>query len=146
MTLLPFVANACFFLCRDLHDSYGERGLRILLFPCNQFGSQEPGSNQTIANFVEDKLEDKAGAAGRAFDLYEKLEVNGQGETPIYTWCKSRAVGIMGTTSVKWNFTKFIVQRDGISVQRFSPTTSPASLASDIERALEDHREPPGKQ
>ena len=89
----------------------------------------KPGCNSDIKAFVEARQ-------GGVFDLYEKLEVNGKGETPLYTWCKSRATGLV-TNSIKWNFTKFLVRRDGVTVTRYGPMTSPAAIASDIAKAID---------
>lgn len=107
-----------------LWRQYGPQGLVVLGFPCNQFGGQEPGGADEIAEFCELNF-------GVSFPLFGKLEVNGPGESPLYTWLKQAEPG-----DVEWNFAKFLVGRDGQVVARFSPDTQPADLARDITAAL----------
>ena len=107
-----------------LWRQYGPQGLVVLGFPCNQFGGQEPGGADEIAEFCEVNF-------GVSFPLFGKLEVNGPGESPLYTWLKQAEPG-----DVEWNFAKFLVGRDGQVVARFSPDTPPADLARDITAAL----------
>jgi glutathione peroxidase len=112
-----------------LHKKYGEQGFEVLAFPCNQFGGQEPGSADEIAEFCKVNF-------GLSFPLMAKVEVNGAGEAPLYGWLKSEAPGLMGTKAVKWNFTKFLIGRDGKVVKRYAPTDKPESIAKDIEKLL----------
>ena len=112
-----------------LWKQYGERGFEVLAFPCNQFGGQEPGTADQIEEFCKVNF-------GLSFPLMAKIEVNGAGETPLYSWLKSEAPGVMGTKSIKWNFTKFLIDRDGKVVRRYAPTDKPESIARDIEKLL----------
>ena len=111
-----------------LHKKYGERGLVVLGFPCDQFAHQEPGADAEIAAFCERNY-------GVSFPVMAKVEVNGPGTHPVFAFLKRRARGLFGS-SVKWNFTKFLVSRDGRKVRRFSPATEPARLESLIEAEL----------
>jgi glutathione peroxidase len=108
---------------------YGERGFEVLAFPCNQFGGQEPGSDEQIEVFCKVNF-------GLSFPLYAKVDVNGDQAIPLYQWLKAEAPGIMGTRAIKWNFTKFLIGRDGKVVARYAPTDKPASIAGDIEKLL----------
>ncbi len=112
-----------------LWKQYGERGFEVLAFPCNQFGGQEPGTADQIEEFCKVNF-------GLSFPLMAKVEVNGPNETPLYSWLKSEAPGVMGTKSIKWNFTKFLIDRDGKVVRRYGPTDKPQSIAKDIEKLL----------
>ena len=112
-----------------LYKKYGDKGFEVLAFPCNQFGGQEPGSADEIAEFCKVNF-------GLSFPLMAKIEVNGPGETPLYSWLKSEAPGLMGTRSIKWNFTKFLIDRQGNVVKRYAPTDKPASIERDIEKLL----------
>ena len=112
-----------------LYQKYKDQGFEIMAFPCNQFGGQEPGSADEIAEFCKVNF-------GLSFPLMAKVEVNGAGEAPLYSWLKSEAPGLMGTKSIKWNFTKFLIGRDGKVVRRYAPTDKPESLAKDIEKLL----------
>lgn len=112
-----------------LWKKYGERGFEVLAFPCNQFGGQEPGTADQIEEFCKVNF-------GLSFPLMAKVEVNGPNETPLYSWLKSEAPGVMGTKSIKWNFTKFLIDRDGKVVRRYAPTDKPESIAKDIEKLL----------
>ena len=112
-----------------LHKKFGEQGFEVLAFPCNQFGGQEPGSADEIAEFCKVNF-------GLSFPLMAKVEVNGAGEAPLYGWLKSEAPGLMGTKGIKWNFTKFLIGRDGKVVKRYAPTDKPESIAKDIEKLL----------
>lgn len=107
-----------------------EKGLVILGFPCNQFGGQEPGSAQEIGAFCEKNY-------GVTFPLFEKIDVNGADAHPLFRWLKSEAKGILGTEAIKWNFTKFLIDRHGNVVKRFAPNDTPESLRTDIERLLD---------
>ncbi|MDT0508246.1 glutathione peroxidase [Novosphingobium sp. MMS21-SN21R] len=113
----------------DLWKRYGKSGFEVLAFPCNQFGAQEPGSADEIESFCKVNF-------GLSFPLMAKIEVNGSGADPLYDWLKSEAPGVLGTKAIKWNFTKFLIDRDGKVVRRYSPTDKPASIAKDIEKLL----------
>ncbi|MCC6925379.1 glutathione peroxidase [Novosphingobium sp.] len=112
-----------------LHQKYGAQGFEVLAFPCNQFGAQEPGNADQIEEFCKVNF-------GLSFPLMAKIEVNGTNETPLYSWLKSEAPGLMGTKSIKWNFTKFLIDRQGKVVRRYAPTDKPESIAKDIEKLL----------
>ena len=108
-----------------LWREFGPRGFEVLAFPCNQFGHQEPGSADEIAEFCQVNF-------GLSFPVMGKVEVNGAGATPLYQWLKDEAPGVLGTRAIKWNFTKFLVGRDGKVVRRFAPTDKPADLREEI--------------
>ena len=112
-----------------LWKTYGPQGLVVLGFPCNQFAGQDPGSNEEIANFCSTKYD-------VSFPMMSKIEVNGAGAHPLYQHLVREAPGILGTKAIKWNFTKFLVGRDGKVRGRFAPTDAPQSLNKDIEAAL----------
>ena len=112
-----------------LHRAYQERGLRLLGFPCNQFGAQEPGGADEIAQFCQTHYE-------VTFPMFAKLEVNGPGTHPLYRALKRAAKGLLGTEKIKWNFTKFLIARDGTILKRYAPTTKPEALKAEIEREL----------
>ena len=114
---------------QQLYDKYHARGLDVLGFPCNQFGAQEPGDEQAIETFCEVNY-------GVAFPMFAKVDVNGDDAAPLYRYLKSAKPGLLGSEAIKWNFTKFLVDRDGRVVERFAPKTEPASLAADIEKLL----------
>ena len=112
-----------------LWQKYRDRGCEVIAFPCNQFGGQEPGSAEDIASFCEVNF-------GLSFPLMGKVDVNGDDAAPIWTWLKREAPGLLGSKSVKWNFTKFLIGRDGKVVRRYAPTDKPESLEKDIEALL----------
>jgi glutathione peroxidase len=112
-----------------LHQTYADRGLSVLGFPCNQFGAQEPGSNESIAEFCTTRF-------GVSFPMMAKIEVNGPSAHPLYRWLKHQAPGLLGSEAIKWNFTKFLVGRDGQVIKRYAPQEAPARLSADIEAAL----------
>lgn len=112
-----------------LWRQFGPQGFEVIAFPCNQFGHQEPGSADEIDQFCKVNF-------GLSFPLMGKIDVNGSGATPLYNWLKAEAPGVMGTKSVKWNFTKFLIGRDGAVLARYAPQHKPEALRSDIERAL----------
>lgn len=112
-----------------LHQRFAPQGLVVLGFPCNQFGGQEPGSNAQIAEFCRLNF-------GVTFPLMGKVQVNGPEAVPLYQWLSSAAPGILGSKGIKWNFTKFLVGRDGTTVRRFAPQDAPASLTEAIKQAL----------
>ena len=113
----------------DLHKNYADKGLAVLGFPCNQFGSQDPGSDSEIAGFCQMNY-------GVSFPMMSKIDVNGPAAHPLYKWLSSEAPGLLGSKSIKWNFTKFLVGKNGQVVKRYAPTDKPADLAKDIEAAL----------
>jgi glutathione peroxidase len=112
-----------------LWREFGPRGFEVLAFPCNQFGHQEPGSADEIAEFCQVNF-------GLSFPVMGKVEVNGAGATPLYQWLKDEAPGVLGTRAIKWNFTKFLVGRDGKVVRRFAPTDKPEDLREEIAALL----------
>jgi glutathione peroxidase len=132
--LIVNTASACGFTpqlggLESLHQRYGHQGLVVLGFPCNQFGNQEPGNNEEIGVFCERNF-------GVSFTLMEKIEVNGAHAHPLYRWLCAQAPGLLGSKAIKWNFTKFLVGKDGWVLRRYAPQDAPASLSSDIEAAL----------
>ena len=112
-----------------LWKTYTDRGFEVVAFPCNQFGGQEPGTPEEIANFCQVNY-------GLSFPVMAKIEVNGAGAAPLYDWLKAEAPGIFGTQRIKWNFTKFLIGRDGQVVRRFAPTAKPESIEGAIEALL----------
>ncbi|CAH0496854.1 glutathione peroxidase [Novosphingobium sp. CECT 9465] len=112
-----------------LWKQYGDRGFEVLAFPCNQFGAQEPGSADEIESFCKINF-------GVSFPLMAKIDVNGDNADPLYDWLKKEAPGVLGTKAIKWNFTKFLIGRDGKVVRRYAPTDKPESIARDIEALL----------
>ena len=112
-----------------LHRDLGPRGLAVLGFPCNQFGEQEPGSENEIAAFCERNY-------GVTFPMFAKVDVNGDRAAPLYRWLKKAKPGLLGSEAIKWNFTKFLVDRNGNVVGRYAPNDKPESIRADIERLL----------
>lgn len=112
-----------------LYQKYKSQGLEILAFPCNQFGKQEPGTEEEIAQFCD--LNFKV-----SFPLYSKVDVNGEGAHPLFKYLKSELKGIMGTEGIKWNFTKFLVGKDGTPHNRYAPKDKPEALEEDIQKLL----------
>ncbi|MES2091642.1 MAG: glutathione peroxidase [Pseudomonadota bacterium] len=112
-----------------LWKDYGAQGLVVLGFPCNQFAGQDPGTNSDIASFCQLNF-------GVTFPMMGKVDVNGDQALPLYQWLSAQAPGILGTKSIKWNFTKFLVGRDGRVLGRYAPTDAPKALCADIEKAL----------
>ena len=132
--LIVNTASACGFTpqfggLEQLHQTYGARGLVVLGFPCNQFGSQDPGSNDEIASFCQRNF-------GVTFPMMEKIDVNGADAHPLYQWLAAEAPGLLGSKGIKWNFTKFLVGKDGTVLKRYAPQDAPEKLAKDIEAAL----------
>jgi glutathione peroxidase len=132
--LVVNVASKCGFTpqyegLEALYRKYRERGLVVLGFPCDQFGHQEPGDEAEIRNFCNLKYD-------VTFPLFAKTQVNGEGAHPLYKTLKSEARGLLGTQAIKWNFTKFLVDKAGKVVRRYAPTEKPADLAKDIEPLL----------
>ena len=112
-----------------LHKTYAGKGLAVLGFPCNQFGSQDPGADGEIAAFCQVNY-------GVSFPMMSKIDVNGSAAHPLYQWLSAEAPGLLGSKSIKWNFTKFLVGKDGQVIKRYAPTDKPADLAKDVEAAL----------
>ena len=112
-----------------LWREYKDRGFEVMAFPCNQFGHQEPGDADQIEQFCKVNF-------GLSFPLMAKVEVNGANEPPLYSWLKQEAPGLMGTRSIKWNFTKFLIDREGKVVRRYAPTDKPEGLEKDIKALL----------
>lgn len=113
-----------------LYRAYRDRGFAVLGFPCNQFGAQEPGSAAEIASFCRTEYD-------VSFPLFAKIEVNGEGAHPLYRFLKHARPGLLGSEAIKWNFTKFLVDRAGQVVARHAPTTAPQALGRDIEALLQ---------
>lgn len=114
---------------QDIYDKYREQGFEVLGFPCNQFGQQEPGDNEEISQFCETRFHIK-------FPIFSKVEVNGDNALPLYEHLKKAAPGILGTKKIKWNFTKFLINRNGEVIKRFAPQTKPEELEDEIKALL----------
>ncbi|MGE3926328.1 MAG: glutathione peroxidase [Lautropia sp.] len=114
---------------QQLHDAYAGRGLVVMGFPSNQFGQQEPGDSGEIAEFCELNY-------GVGFPMFDKVDVNGGDAHPLFKYLKSAAPGLLGSEAIKWNFTKFLVARDGTVFKRYAPQTTPEELKGDIEKLL----------
>lgn len=128
--LIVNVASQCGFTnqyegLEALYKKYGSKGLEVLGFPCNQFGNQEPGSETQIKEFCQTKF-------GIEFPMFAKIEVNGPGTHPLYVYLKEKQKGFLGTEAIKWNFTKFLINRQGEVIKRFAPQSTPESLENDI--------------
>jgi glutathione peroxidase len=132
--LIVNTASACGFTpqfagLEALHQTYGKKGLVVLGFPCNQFGAQDAGDNAEIAEFCQLNY-------GVSFPMMAKIDVNGDTAHPLYQWLSAEAPGLLGSKSIKWNFTKFLVAKDGTVLKRYAPTDTPESMSDDIEAAL----------
>ena len=132
--LIVNTASACGFTpqfggLEELHKEYADQGLVVLGFPCNQFGAQDPGSNDEIASFCQLNY-------GVSFPMMAKIDVNGPEADPLYRWLCAEAPGLLGSKAIKWNFTKFLVGKDGEVIRRYAPTDAPKDLEQDIEQAL----------
>ena len=132
--LIVNTASACGFTpqfkgLQVLWERYGERGLTVLGFPSNEFGGQDPGSNDEISSFCELNY-------GVSFPMMSKVEVNGSGAHPLWQYLKKARPGLLGSEAIKWNFTKFLIGRDGQVLQRYAPQDTPEKIAADIEAAL----------
>lgn len=114
---------------QQLYDRYKARGFTILGFPCNQFGAQEPGSESEIQNFCTTQY-------SISFPMFAKIDVNGAAAHPLYRWLTNEAPGVLGIKSIKWNFTKFLLDRTGQVRERYAPQTAPSDIASAIEALL----------
>jgi len=135
--LIVNTASACGFTpqfegLETLHQTLGPKGLAVLGFPCNQFGNQDPGSNDEIGSFCQKNY-------GVSFPMMAKVNVNGQDAHPLFQWLKNQAPGLLGSEGIKWNFTKFLVSRDGLVIKRYAPLDKPSAIAADIEAALASH-------
>ncbi|MBV7485994.1 glutathione peroxidase [Bordetella sp. BOR01] len=133
--LVVNVASQCGFTpqyagLEALYRDYRAAGLTVLGFPCNQFGHQEPGDEAAIREFCTTQY-------GVTFPVYAKIEVNGPGAHPLYRWLKGEKPGVLGTEAIKWNFTKFLVGRDGQVIKRYAPTDKPTALKDDVLAACE---------
>jgi glutathione peroxidase len=133
--LIVNTASACGFTpqytgLEKLHERFGPQGFAVLGFPCNQFGAQEPGTAEEIGAFCETKY-------AVTFPLFAKIDVNGAAAHPLYQYLKKSAPGVLGTEAIKWNFTKFLVRRDGTVAHRYGPMTKPEEIAHDIETLLQ---------
>ena len=132
--LIVNTASACGFTpqfggLEELHKQYGKQGLVVLGFPCNQFGAQDAGSNDEIASFCQLNF-------GVTFPMMAKIDVNGANATPLFRWLCAEAPGLLGSKAIKWNFTKFLVGKDGQVVKRFGPQDTPANIEKDVKTAL----------
>ena len=132
--LIVNVASRCGFTpqyrgLEELYRKYSAQGFAILGFPCNQFGAQEPGNEDEIAQFCKSTYD-------VTFQMFAKIDVNGQNAHPLYQFLKHSAPGILGSTAIKWNFTKFLVDRKGFVRNRFAPTDTPKALENDVEALL----------
>lgn len=132
--LIVNTASACGFTpqyegLQSLYSEYQTQGLAVLAFPCNQFKQQEKGNNEEIQQFCDLTFNIK-------FPLFDKIDVNGDNTHPLFTFLKAQAPGILGSKSIKWNFTKFLVNKKGQVVKRYAPTTKPTSIKADIEKLL----------
>ncbi len=132
--LIVNTASACGFTpqfegLEVLHKTYADQGLAVIGFPCNQFGAQDAGTNAEIGAFCQRNY-------GVRFAMMEKVDVNGDAAHPLFKWLKSEAPGLLGSEAIKWNFTKFLVGKDGRVLKRYASMDAPAKLAGDIEAAL----------
>ena len=112
-----------------LHQKFGAQGFEVLAFPCNQFGGQEPGNAEEIEQFCKINF-------GLTFPLMQKVDVNGDEASPLFDWMKGEAPGLMGSKAIKWNFTKFLINREGKVVRRYAPQDTPAKIEKDIAALL----------
>ncbi len=134
VVLVVNTASACGFTpqlagLQKLHEQYAERGLTVIGFPCNQFGGQDPKPEGEILSFCQKNY-------GVSFPMMAKVEVNGASAHPLFQWLTRSAPGILGTQAIKWNFTKFLVGKDGLAINRYGSMDKPESLKADIEAAL----------
>jgi glutathione peroxidase len=132
--LVVNTASACGFTpqfagLEKLHQKYSSQGLAVIGFPCNQFASQDPGDDAQIASFCQKNY-------GVTFQMMSKIKVNGEGAHPLYQWLSAEAPGILGSKAIKWNFTKFLIGRDGRVLKRYAPQDAPEKISRDIEAAL----------
>ncbi|MFS1514608.1 glutathione peroxidase [Chengkuizengella sp. SCS-71B] len=116
---------------QELHETYNEQGLVVLGFPCNQFGEQEPGEESDIESFCELNY-------GVTFSMFAKVDVNGKDAHPLFTYLKEVAPGLLGSKGIKWNFTKFLIDKSGKAVARYAPKTNPLEMKNEIEKLLSE--------
>ncbi len=134
VTLVVNTASKCGYTpqydgLQALHRRFEARGFAVLGFPCNQFGAQEPGTSNEIATFCDSRF-------SVTFPMFEKVDVNGERAHPLWKFLKGERPGLLGTEGIKWNFTKFLVDREGRVVRRFAPATKPEDIAADVEALL----------
>jgi len=134
VVLVVNTASACGFTpqfagLQKLHEQFAGRGFSVIGFPCNQFGSQDPGSDSEILGFCQKNY-------GVSFPMMSKVEVNGAGAHPLFKWLTSAAPGFLGSEAIKWNFTKFLVGKDGQVIKRYGSVDKPEAMARDVEAAL----------
>ena len=132
--LIVNVASKCGFTpqykdLQNLHEKYQDKGLEVLGFPCNQFGAQEPGTNEEVKSFCEVNY-------NVSFKMFNKIDVNGSDASPLFKFLKHESPGIMGTEAIKWNFTKFLVNKDGQVVKRFAPKDGKSEIESELQKIL----------
>jgi len=132
--LIVNVASRCGFTpqyrgLEELYERFGKSGFEVLGFPCNQFGKQEPGTDSEIRGFCDLQY-------GVRFPLFSKVDVNGPGTHPLYEFLKKAKPGFLGTKRIKWNFTKFLIDRNGRPLKRYSPQTTPQAIEKDVQKAL----------
>ena len=132
--LIVNVASKCGFTpqykdLQNLYEKYQDQGLEVLGFPCNQFGAQEPGSNEEVKSFCDLNY-------NVSFRMFDKIDVNGSNASPLFKYLKQESPGIMGTEAVKWNFTKFLVNSDGQVVKRFAPKDGESEIESELQKIL----------
>ena len=132
--LIVNVASKCGFTpqykdLQNLYEKYQDQGLEVLGFPCNQFGAQEPGTNEEVKSFCDLNY-------NVSFKMFDKIDVNGSNASPLFKYLKHESPGIMGTEAVKWNFTKFLVNKDGQVVKRFAPKDGESEIESELQKIL----------
>ena len=132
--LIVNVASKCGFTpqykdLQNLHEKYQDKGLEVLGFPCNQFGAQEPGSNEEVKSFCDVNY-------NVSFKMFNKIDVNGSDASPLFKFLKHESPGIMGTEAIKWNFTKFLVNKDGQVIKRFAPKDGESEIESELQKIL----------
>ncbi len=132
--LIVNVASKCGFTpqykdLQNLHEKYQDKGLEVLGFPCNQFGAQEPGTNEEVKSFCDVNY-------NVSFKMFNKIDVNGSDASPLFKFLKHESPGIMGTEAIKWNFTKFLVNKDGQVIKRFSPKDGESEIESELQKIL----------
>jgi glutathione peroxidase len=132
--LIVNVASKCGFTpqykdLQNLYEKYQDQGLEVLGFPCNQFGAQEPGTNEEVKSFCDLNY-------NVSFKMFNKIDVNGSNASPLFKYLKHESPGIMGTEAVKWNFTKFLINKDGLVVKRFAPKDGEPEIESELQKIL----------
>jgi glutathione peroxidase len=132
--LIVNVASKCGFTpqykdLQNLYEKYQDQGLEVLGFPCNQFGAQEPGTNEEVKSFCNLNY-------NVSFKMFDKIDVNGSDASPLFKFLKHESPGIMGTEAIKWNFTKFLVNKDGQVIKRFAPKDGESEIESELQKIL----------